>query len=34
MLASRLDLPDKTLTVKLWENERDWAAYGAALPPA
>ena len=34
MLASRLDLPDKILTVRLWENERDWAAYGAALAPS
>jgi len=29
MLVSRTPLRGKTLTVKLWENERDWAAYSA-----
>jgi 6-pyruvoyltetrahydropterin/6-carboxytetrahydropterin synthase len=29
MLASRIALRGKTLTVRLWENERDWAAYSA-----
>jgi 6-pyruvoyltetrahydropterin/6-carboxytetrahydropterin synthase len=27
MLVARAALQGKTLTVKLWENERDWAAY-------
>ena len=27
-LCARLALKDLSLTVKLWENERDWAAYG------
>ncbi len=26
-LQSRLDFSEQKLTVKLWENERDWAAY-------
>ncbi len=26
-LRSRLDFGEQKLTVKLWENERDWAAY-------
>ncbi|WP_341327666.1 6-carboxytetrahydropterin synthase [Methylotuvimicrobium sp. KM2] len=26
-LQSRLDFGEQKLTVKLWENERDWAAY-------
>ena len=29
-LTARLTAPDLSLTVKLWENERDWAAYGPA----
>ena len=29
MLASRIALRGKTLTVRLWENEHDWAAYSA-----
>lgn len=28
-MQGRLDFGDKKLTVKLWENERDWAAYYA-----
>lgn len=28
-LLARLDLRDVTIAVRLWENERDWAAYGA-----
>lgn len=28
-LLARLDLRDVTVAVRLWENERDWAAYGA-----
>jgi 6-pyruvoyltetrahydropterin/6-carboxytetrahydropterin synthase len=31
MLVSRIRLHGKLLTVKLWENERDWAEYSA--PP-
>jgi 6-pyruvoyltetrahydropterin/6-carboxytetrahydropterin synthase len=31
-LVSRVNLPAKTLTVRLWENEHNWAAYGAAFP--
>ena len=27
-LSARLAAKDLVLTVKLWENERDWAAYG------
>ena len=27
-LRNRVDLPGKRLTVKLWENADDWAAYG------
>ena len=27
-LCARLDLKGLSLKVKLWENERDWAAYG------
>ena len=29
MLTSRVSLPGRLVTVKLWENERDWAAYSA-----
>jgi 6-pyruvoyltetrahydropterin/6-carboxytetrahydropterin synthase len=29
MLASGISLRGKILTVRLWENERDWAAYSA-----
>jgi len=29
MLASGISLRGKLLTVRLWENERDWAAYSA-----
>ena len=28
-LLARLDLRDVTVAVRLWENKRDWAAYGA-----
>jgi 6-pyruvoyltetrahydropterin/6-carboxytetrahydropterin synthase len=28
-LSARLDLKGLSLAVKLWENERDWAAYGS-----
>lgn len=28
-LLARLDLRDVTIAVRLWENEHDWAAYGA-----
>ncbi|MEN8259385.1 MAG: 6-carboxytetrahydropterin synthase [Pseudomonadota bacterium] len=31
MLSENIRLPGKTLTVKLWENETDWAAYDARL---
>ena len=31
MLSELVRLPGKTLTVKLWENDRDWAAYKACL---
>ena len=27
-LLSRLDLREVSIAVRLWENERDWAAYG------
>ena len=27
-LCARLELKDVSIAVKLWENERDWAAYG------
>lgn len=27
-LYARLALKDVSIAVKLWENERDWAAYG------
>ncbi|GAB6047660.1 6-carboxytetrahydropterin synthase [Methyloparacoccus murrellii] len=30
-LRNRVDLPGKRLTVKLWENADDWAAYGGGL---
>ncbi|TAN52257.1 MAG: 6-carboxytetrahydropterin synthase [Methylococcaceae bacterium] len=30
MLVQRLALQDKTLSIKLWENGTDWAAYGPA----
>jgi 6-pyruvoyltetrahydropterin/6-carboxytetrahydropterin synthase len=29
MLASSVSLGGKTLTVRLWENDHDWAAYSA-----
>jgi 6-pyruvoyltetrahydropterin/6-carboxytetrahydropterin synthase len=29
MLTSRVSLPGRLVTVKLWENEHDWAAYSA-----
>ena len=28
-LLARLELRDVTIAVRLWENEHDWAAYGA-----
>ena len=28
-LCARLHLEDVSIAVKLWENERDWASYGA-----
>ncbi|HRO58151.1 MAG TPA: 6-carboxytetrahydropterin synthase [Burkholderiaceae bacterium] len=28
-LLARLDLRDASMAVRLWENERDWAAYGS-----
>ncbi len=30
-LRDALDLPGKHMTVKLWENDHDWAAYSGAL---
>ena len=30
-LRDGLVLPERTLTVKLWENERDWAAFRGVL---
>ena len=30
-LRDAVGLPGRKLTVKLWENDRDWAAYGGVL---
>ena len=30
-LRDAVSLPGRKLTVKLWENDRDWAAYGGVL---
>ena len=30
-LRETVGLPGRKLTVKLWENDRDWAAYGSVL---
>lgn len=29
-LRERIELPGQRLTIRLWENERDWAAYSGA----
>lgn len=31
MLAQKLPLQSKTLSIKLWENDTDWAAYGQSV---